>query len=109
MDHEYIVNRPTLFAFLFNPAKLVMRHPGIVFHEHGRNGVAIVVAAHGADKHRVSTDLCHGQGLPCNEFSQLGKRVERNRGQLDRHRYPPVTDGKNATSSPSATGVADVA
>src|SRR6185295_6914708 len=87
MDHARVAYLPARFRFLHDLRDLALGHPGVVLEGHGD-------LAHQADEARDGAYLpVSGQ---VSDF-ETGIKVL----ALDRDLHPPVTGGKNATSSPA--------
>src|SRR6185436_13988604 len=105
MDHRAIDHVPARPGFLDDLGDRALGHSGIVLERHRTHGCVFVDIAHKPHERRDCADLCVSAG----DRLDLGAAIEVFALDEDLHRYPPVTGGKKATSSPalsSASGAA---
>src|SRR6185437_4970974 len=92
MDDRRAQQGPALGGFFDMACDLPLRHAGIMFE---RQRLQIVVAAHDANETCYATDV----HLPIRQCLDLVVEVEVFLLNADMRFHPPVTGGKNATSS----------
>src|SRR3972149_3255288 len=80
------------------------RHGRVMFERHRLHFVSPIEVPQRTDEHGGRAEFSGEPGLTRLVTLHLPPRIERFRHQKNFHRAPPVTGGKNATSSPSRTG-----
>src|SRR3989338_10604434 len=80
------------------------RHGRVMFERHRLHFVSPREVPQRTDEHGGRAEFSGEPGLTRLVTLHLPPRIERFRHQKNLHRAPPVTGGKNATSSPSRTG-----
>src|SRR5471032_1777175 len=100
MQHLKPEQRPALSGLGSDLLQGLFGHAGIMLQEHPRHFPPVIEIPHVADKthHRTNADIGGMQRI------DLGTGIELSHLDPNRHCQPPVTVGKNATSSPSDTG-----
>src|SRR5690606_22751896 len=95
VQHLDLEQRPTLLGFDDDLGQGLLGHPRVMLEKHPGHVTAIVEIPHIADEtdHRPHADIGRMHGI------ELVARVERLRLYPHAHAQPPVTGGKNATSS----------
>src|SRR3990172_8800486 len=83
---------------------MFLGHGGVVLQAHGLHRGALIEIPQRPDKHRGRAVLARERLLPGLVARHLLPGIEGLRREQNLHRRPPVTGGKNATSSPSRTG-----
>ena len=99
VDDGHILKRPAGTGFGLDPLQLALGHARKMFQHHGCDAVVAAQPPHRSDKQRNAAN-----GL---RLKRAAFRADIEILALNPHRHsqPPVTGGKNATSSPAATGV----
>ena len=92
--------RPTFSGLVDNFLQRLLCHPRGMLEEHSRDVATVIKIAHVADEtsYRTDTEIGRMQGI------ELGAGIKWILLDSYTHGQPPVTVGKNATSSPSANG-----
>src|SRR5262245_6318966 len=101
MDDGDVDDVPAALGLVDDCGERLFRHAGIVFERHLHDGVVVVEIAHNADEARHRADF----GVTGAQAGNLGTDIEVFGLHAHRHGQPPVTGGKNATSSPSRIDV----